>query len=245
MIENDWVGSSILSGQDWEPHIVNFLKRNLTKNSVFVDVGSNYGWHSINLSSYCDKVYSFEPQKVLYDLQSKSINYNKITNIKLFNCGLGNKNENSRMNRIDYETSVNVGDLSVGTDGEEISISTLDTQIPNGFDFMKIDVQGYEKFVLEGGVENIKNHTPTIIIEMEDHQLRKFGYGCEELFNFIRDLGYTIYLLDYHYPSDHVCVHKNKLDEFIITNKDWIKPLGESNNLNKNIENGVKEKIID
>ena len=79
---------------------------------------------------------------------------------------------------------------------------------------------------------------------MEDHQLRKFNYGVVELFEQLRSLDYYIYFLDYHYPSDHVCVHKDKLNEFIQINSQYIKPLTESNNLNHNVENGVTEKII-
>jgi FkbM family methyltransferase len=128
---------------------------------------------------------------------------------------------------------------------QDITTSTLDELFKNEkvFDFIKIDAQGYEKFVLEGASNLIKKYKPTIVIEIEDHQLRKFGYKCDELFNMIYSMGYVIYFLDYHYPSDHVCVHKDKLEEFVMKNKEWISPLSSSNNLNWNKENGVVEKI--
>tara|TARA_R110000851_G_scaffold39143_1_gene99817 strand:+ start:730 stop:1509 length:780 start_codon:yes stop_codon:yes gene_type:complete len=244
MIENDWLGRSVLNGEEWEPHISRFFERNLTSNDILVDAGSNYGWHSIKSSKLCEEIYSFEPQKLIYDLQLSSINKNNLNNILLFNCGVGNLNEKKQMRPINYEDSVNIGDLSIGDGGEEIEIKTLDSIIPNGFDFIKIDVQGYEKFVLEGAIDNIRKYKPTIIVEFEEHQLRKFGYGCTELFDMIRELGYVIYFLDYHYPSDHVCVHKDKLNDFILKNNQWIHPLTESNYLNRNLENGVTEKII-
>jgi FkbM family methyltransferase len=244
MIESDWSGGSILSGQVWEPHISKFFERNLTKDSILADVGSNYGWHSIKSSSLCKEIYSFEPQKLIHDLQLSSITKNNISNIHLYNCGVGNINETKNMAPINYESSVHIGDLSVGDGGEEIEIKTLDTIIPNGFDFIKIDVQGYEKFVLEGGINNLINHKPTIVIEVEEHQLRKFGYGCTDLFNVIKDLGYVIYFLDYHYPSDHVCVHKDKLNDFIAKNAEWIQPLTENSYLNNNLGNGITEKIV-
>ena len=244
MIESDWLGGSILGGQIWEPHITKFLERNLTKDSIFVDVGSNYGWHSIKSSNFCKEIYSFEPQNLIYNLQLDSITENNISNIQLFNYGIGDRNEQKQMSPINYESSVNIGDLSVGSGGENIEIKTIDSIIPNGFDFIKIDVQGYEKNVLMGAINNIKHYKPTIIIEMEDHQLRKFGYGCTELFNILKDFGYVIYLLDYFYPADHICVHKDKLHDFIIKNGQWICPLTESNSLNQNLENGITEKII-
>jgi FkbM family methyltransferase len=244
IIESDWYGGSLLSGQVWEPHISKFFERNLTKDSILVDVGSNYGWHSINSNSLCKEIYSFEPQKLIHDLQLSSITKNNISNIRLYNCGIGNVNETKHMLPINYESSVNIGDLSVGEGGEEIEIKTLDTVIPNGFDFMKIDVQGYEKFVLEGGINNLINYKPTIVIEVEEHQLRRFGYGCTELFDMIKNLGYVIYFLDYHYPSDHVCVHKDKLNDFITKNSEWIQTLTENSYLNNNLKNGITEKIV-
>jgi len=243
MFDNDWVGGSILAGQIWEPHITEFLNKNLTKDSTFVDVGSNYGWHAIFSHNLCKEVYSFEPQKIIYEQHLKSIEVNNINNIKLFNYGIGGVNESKQMRPIDYESHVHIGDLSIGEGGESIEVRTLDSLIPNGYDFIKIDVQGYEKYVIEGSKNIIEKYKPTIIIEIECHQLNRFGYKCDELFNLIKELGYVIFLLDYHYPSDHVCVHKDKLDEFREKNKEWIKPLTEKNHLNNNIDNGVTEKI--
>ena len=244
VLNNDWVGSSIINGTPWESHITFFLERNLKQDSVFIDVGSNYGWHSIMSSNLCNEIYSFEPQNYVYNIQKENINQNNIKNIKLLNYGIGNTNEHVNMSPINYADNVNVGDLSVGTGGEEIEIRTLDSLNLGRIDIVKIDVQGYEKFVLEGGINTISEYKPILIIELEDHQLRKFGYGSDDLFKVINNMDYHVYLLDYHYPSDHVCVHKDNLHDFININYEWIKPLTESNNLNHNLENGITEKII-
>ena len=243
VLNNDWVGGSLINGTRWEPHITFFLERNLKKDSIFVDVGSNYGWHSIMSSNLCESIYSFEPQKYVYNIQKENIKQNNITNINLFNYGIGNVNDTLNMVPINYNQSVNVGDLSIGFGGEIVEVKTLDSLNLSKVDVIKIDVQGFEKFVIEGGVNLINKNKPLLIVEFEEHQLRKFGYGCTELFNLIRDFGYVIYFLEYHYPSDHVCVHKDMLNDFIIKNNEWIKPLTESNDLNRNVGNGVTKKI--
>lgn len=246
MIDTDWLGRDLLEHQEklWEPHITKVLNRNLKLDSVFVDVGSNYGWHSILSSSKCKKVYSFEPQKVIHRIQLSSIIKNNITNIEAFNCALGEENKVSEMNPIEYNSWVNIGDLSVGSGGEKIKIKKMDSIIEDKVDFIKIDVQGYEKYVLLGSKQIIKKYKPAIILEIESHQLLRFNYSLENLFSLIRSFGYYIFFLDYFYPSDHICVHQDKLENFRKLNSEFIKPNKTNNELNHNLYFGVTEKIV-
>jgi FkbM family methyltransferase len=247
VLENDWSGMGFISGKVWEPHIIKFLMDELTPNSNFLDVGSNYGIHSFIASKLCKKVYSFEPQKLIYDLCNQSIKDNDIKNIHLFNIALGNKNTKLNMQKFDYlNQDIHVGDVSLVFDsqiGEEVIVNKLDDVINDKIDFIKIDVQGYEKFVLEGGDKIINEHKPIMIIEIETQQLSKFGYDSASLFNYIKKLDYHIFFLEYHYPSDFVCVHNSKLKEFIEKNKNNIKELTENNGLNNCLNYGINEKI--
>lgn len=241
-ITNDCMGKDILNGKCWESHIVNFLKNNLNNESIFIDIGSNYGWHSIISSNICKEVHSFEPQKVMYEIQKMSLIENNIDNLKLYNLGLGETNKVSEMSKINYFVDgVNIGDLSIGVGGEKIEVKTLDSFNFNKVDIIKIDVQGYEKFIIEGSIETIKKFKPILIVEFEEFQLNKFGYGSKNLFDKIREFDYEIYFLEYVYPSDHVCVHKSMVSDFESKNK--ISRLTNSNNLNKNLENGITKKI--
>jgi len=242
-LNNDLMGRDIINGKCWEPHIVKFLNTNLTPDSVFVDVGSNYGWHSIIASKLCKEVYSFEPQKVMFEIQKMSISENGLDNCKVFNIGLGDIEIDSEMSSIDYfSNGINIGDLSVGSGGEKIKIKKFDSLNLGKVDIIKIDVQGYEKFIIDGSTESIKKYKPIMIVEFEDFQLKKFNYDSKYLFNKIRDLDYEIYYLEYSYPSDHVCVHNSMVKEFELINN--VKPLESSNHLNFNLENGVNKKII-
>jgi len=81
-----------------------------------------------------------------------------------------------------------------------------------------------------------------LIVEFENHQMNKFGYNSDNLFDIIKQLDYEIYFLEHTYPSDHVCVHKSKIKEFEEINN--ISPLVQSNNLNRNLENNVTKRIL-
>lgn len=63
--------------------------------------------------------------------------------------------------------------------------------------FIKLDVEGHEKEVLEGSVETIKrNNYPKILFESWDEHYEKNNYPSiklrKELFDFIKSLGYNI-----------------------------------------------------
>lgn len=91
-------------------------------------------------------------------------------------------------------------------------------------------------------MKKINMDKPTLIVELENFQMRKFGYDDSDIFSLIKDIGYVPFYLEYSYPSDHVFVHKSKIDDFLKKNK--IEPLIIGNNLNNNIKNGVNNKII-
>lgn len=243
-LANDGIGRNLINDTEWEPHIIRFLENNLKAEDTFVDIGSNYGWHSIMASKMCNNIHSFEPQKLMYEIQKKTLLKNSLKEkIHLYNTAIGETEKETQMNQIDYDSdNINIGDLSIGIGGEKIKVKTLDSYNIERVDIIKIDVQGYEKMVLQGSLKVIENHRPLLIVEVEEFQLLKFNYNSSDLFNMIRGLGYEIYLLDYHYPSDHICVPLEKIEEF--QNNNNIVELLESNTLNFNVENGIKYKVI-
>jgi hypothetical protein len=110
-------------------------------------------------------------------------------------------------------------------------------------DMIKIDVQGYELFVLEGGKNLINKDRPIIIIEIEEHQLNLTNVKIKELIEYIENLNYYIFYLDYIYPSDHICVPVEQLEEFENIFKEYINPHIEYNSINYNINFGIDRKI--
>ena len=57
---------------------------------------------------------------------------------------------------------------------------------------IKIDVQGYEPFVIDGAVETINKHRPYLFVEIEDHYLRDIGSSEEDLIAKIEALDYKV-----------------------------------------------------
>lgn len=62
-------------------------------------------------------------------------------------------------------------------------------------DFIKIDVEGYESFVIEGLMGTINRHKPKIIFEYDKHYHKKTGRLEDYIFLMLAKLGYDFYYI--------------------------------------------------
>jgi FkbM family methyltransferase len=252
-IYDDMAKNSIGNNKAWEPHITKFIKlfNKFNKIQNIIDVGANFGYHTLLFSKEVEgNVYSFEPQIQNFDLLQKNINNNNIKNVTIYNLACSNEKSEILMPVIskDNTSAINMGDFTPNVINNNCFSITktilLDDIIFPKIDLIKIDVQGWEKKVIMGSLNLLKIHKPILIIEFESKQLLKTNTTCEELFNFIRNNNYYIYYLEYEYPSDHICVHNDNLNDFKEKFKQYIFPHELDNDINHNIKFGINEKIV-
>lgn len=255
---NDCMASNSIGKQeDWERHMTKFVQLydSFYKIQNIIDVGANFGYHTVFFSKIAhEKVYAFEPQSQNFNLLQKNIHNNNIQNVISYPFACG---DNSHMdikmpifNLTDKaEATINMGDITPNMLSDEHkytitqSIRLDDISFPSKVDLIKIDVQGWEKMVLQGSLSLLQVHKPILIVEFEYFQLAKTNTTCKELFDFIRNNHYYIFYLEYEYPSDHVCVHNDSLQEFRDNFKEYISNHTTPNDINNNLEHGVSEKI--
>jgi len=144
------------------------------KSPVIVDVGACVGNFTLaaNVFYKNSKIYSIEPVKETYHLlEFNTKNYQNVCN---FNIGIGDKNEIKTIYFSKEEkdrSSFHKENISKGVvmDMEEIAVNTLDTFF-NGHDIkkvdiLKIDVEGFEKEVIDG-LGNMIDIVQHVIIEI-------------------------------------------------------------------------------
>ena len=150
---------------------------------VFVDIGANVGHHAIFMSNYGKKVFAFEPYDNVRNKLEQKIQQNKIVNIEVIPYGLGVENCES-----DFYAPK---EGNTGT-GSFIKSHAIDNnklykklKIINGdsyfnenriskLDLIKIDVEGYEKFVLKGLQKTICSFRPIILMEFSETTMHSF-----------------------------------------------------------------------
>jgi FkbM family methyltransferase len=214
ILENDAIGKNLLDGQRWEPHFSEIAKKLIGPNDICVDAGANFGYNTIIMSKITSSnVYAFEPLRITFQQLCTNVFLNGLTNVYTYNLALGNEDKSISMNQVDYFSEwVNIGATNIGSGGDETVSKTLDSFNINP-QFMKIDIQGYECFMLDGSVNTINKSRPIIFVEIEDHQLIKFGKYPKDLIDIIKSYEYDIYNIKNQYPCDHICFPKHRADE--------------------------------
>ena len=173
-----------------EPETINWIN-NFDNNSIFLDIGSNIGIYSCYaaMKKSC-RVYAIEPSVFNLELLSKNIYLNKLNdNIIIFPIALNNKNLISNFNMTSTEWG---GALSTfnqkytfdGSNFEDVfNYKTLGFCLDNLFDifkldhpkYIKVDVDGLESLILEGG-SKVFNLASEVLIEIDEEHKDKKKY---------------------------------------------------------------------
>jgi len=215
LFPNDAIAQHVKSGKPWEPHFKIVVQHLVKEGDTVIDCGANFGYNSVIMGKQIGdigKLFAFEPQRIVNQQLNGNLILNNIYNASVIHAALGNKQGLTTMSPVPYDKDwVNIGDTSVGEGGDEVQVITLD-MIDLQPNFIKMDVQGYELFALQGGEQTLKNHTPDIFIEIEEHQLAKFNVTKEQLVDYIKSFGYRMFRIDNEYPCDHICT-VNSIDK--------------------------------
>ena len=177
------------------------------KNRSAIDIGVYRGVYSYKLSKLFKHVYAYEPNPLIFPYLEKNL-YKIIKNLTLKNFALSNSSGNvdlkipHRSKSIFKDNIEELYRLGWATIHENKNYSSydkiqvkkikLDEDLKNiDIGFIKIDVEGHEKEVIEGATNLILNSKPILLIEIiEEHS----GRPVSETINFIRDLGYSPYI---------------------------------------------------
>lgn len=166
-------------------HYERFLKAmDYCKNfDAAVDVGAHIGIWSINMASVFNRVLAFEPVKENYECLKKNVPSNVIT--EPFALGSGLIDEL----RIELFPD-NSGKSHIAVNhGKFIEVRPLDYYDLN-IDFLKIDVEGYELYVLQGAIDTLNRCKPLVVIEDGPPELsEKYGIESRAASKFLESLG--------------------------------------------------------
>lgn len=148
-----------------------------------IDVGGHCGLWSKELVQLFDKVIAFEPIAEHRECFVKNV----VGNYELMPVALGEK-----FGTVSMHTSPgSSGDSWVAGHGD-IPMKKLDNYALDDVDFMKLDCEGYELFVLRGAEATIKRCHPVIIVEQKPGRANVFGLHTTEAVKWLTNRGYDL-----------------------------------------------------
>src|SRR5262245_26269846 len=165
---------------------------------VAFDIGANIGNHSLYFSKRFKAVHSFEPNPSAYYLLK--FNVSCLKNVTLHNIGLGS--ERAVLKLVEDPTNMGGSAIKTGKIEEEfvdVSVEKLDDFEIDKRDlcFIKMDVEGFESKVINGGIKTISEFSPLIVLEQNEIE---FLDGRTESISLLKDIGYKF------------CWHQNGVD---------------------------------
>lgn len=172
------------------------FKKISEKHDRFLDVGALHGIFSfVFTNGNHKKSIAVDPSPIAYPILEKNIKLN-LNDIESEQIALSNSNSRIRMkfNWQHLEATLIEGDEDVFIESVK-----MDEFISNKSfypDLIKIDVEGYEFFVLNGGSVYLSEHKPTIFLELHHEMLRNLTHSTKDVIAFLTNLNYKIYDLD-------------------------------------------------
>ena len=153
-----------------------------------VDAGANIGLFTREFSSYFDNVHSFELDAAVRSCLKA--NTSDLSNVSVHDFGLGAEHK-----EIGYKCDDRSGYIKIRGEHEANKmgfINTLDSLGLTDVDLIKMDVEGYEEYVLEGAKNTIEQFKPLLVIEINIGRGRNSFEGRKRIYNTLDRYGYVL-----------------------------------------------------
>ncbi len=193
------VSKYLLKHGDYDPVLLQIAIKIIPRKARVLDVGGNIGFWSVFLGKVCgcEKVWAYEPAPQNVALLKQNLALNGLADIvEVSPCALGETKRSSQL----FISTENAGDHQLYESAEkrdaiDIKVEAFDETHPGErVDFIKIDTQGYEPYVLRGLLKTLAhNQDVKIITEFWPHGIRGAGSDPEALLKQLSELGFKFW----------------------------------------------------
>lgn len=197
-----------LSRNDFEPYVIRALRENVHESQCCFEVGSWIGIYSILLSTLVGRggsLYLFEPDPVARAACSQNLFLNHCEDAVLLPFAVSDRNgERVLYNASEFGNSQSTLIAKPNARLDRVQARKVRTCTLDDFarmlgvspDFVKIDVEGAEGDVIEGGSEVLGRRGVKCVIEVHAKILRRLGIDPASIVARLRALKKRTWLLD-------------------------------------------------
>lgn len=192
---NSAMGLSIFMNKNDREEERQLLKDILRPGDNFIDIGANIGTLTIPAAICCEngKVISIEAHPHTYDLLKENIALNRLGNIAAINKAMGNKSGKITFSNISSDDQNKITKEKEGIQVDMLPLDSLEEL--KGIDevaLLKIDVEGFEKFVLEGADKTL-DITQAVYLEVWDSNFKYYDYAVADIILLLKEKGFSLF----------------------------------------------------
>jgi FkbM family methyltransferase len=165
-----------------------------------IDIGANTGYYTLVSAPKAAHVFAIEPATSARDMLRQNVELNKLANVTILSFAASDENGladlyisgSDNMGMTGFKPAENFNGAV-----EYVNTMRMDdwwnqhSQPP--ISMMKIDVEGAEMKVLQGMIHLLKSEQPILFIEAIEQQLAQFDSSLQQLYIFLKDLGYQAF----------------------------------------------------
>lgn len=165
-----------------------------------IDIGSNNAVNAIHYAERFSWVECFEPTALAQQLWHRTVRDNGVTNVTLHTQAVGEDTRTTEIviherngghNHLAHWDKNPRADRSRSSRQKQtVEQRTLDSYGFTDVDFVKIDVEGYERYVLQGAESTLARERPLLQLEIVESQCRKFDYTPDDILDWLRARDY-------------------------------------------------------
>ncbi len=186
-VNDMYVGKSLVEYGEFSKEEGDRFAELVKPGMVVVEVGANIGAHTVHLAKLVGPkggVIAIEPQRIACQMLCANVQLNSLSNVHVIPAAVGAKPGLVHLPELNPRMVNNFGgfelvDVQRGQPTPVITLDSLDR-----CDFLKIDCEGMEQAVLEGGQKLIARHRPIMYVENDRDD------KSAALLQFIEGLGY-------------------------------------------------------
>ncbi len=190
----------VQSSCGFDPSLGKIFRTAIRPGHVVFDVGAHVGLYTVlfsKLDGDSGKVFCFEPVEYNRARLQRNLQRNACTNVTVLDKGAGEKTGRVKFHRVKPGSPNTAAGTILGTnyfhqhrdlfEETEIDLVTVDEIAESHdvkVDFLKIDVESYELYVLKGA-QAVLAHAPTIVLEFIWSQIPHTGVSAEDYADYL------------------------------------------------------------
>ncbi len=182
---------------DWFEDEIKFVRDLLRPGQVAIDIGANYGVYALTMANAVGvdgRVFAFEPVAKTAGYLKQSLDANNFKQAELLQLAISVAPGTERIST-QPQPQAELNALVEGSkleSSEEVRLDSLDNFFSGrtDVDFLKIDAEGHEQIILDGGRDFFGQNSPLVLYEVKENS----GLHLELVESF-NSLGYDSYRL--------------------------------------------------